>query len=271
MIGFGNSMFLATHGILARSASGGGVDADAQAFITAAAITDPTQQTAINDLVVGLKTDGLWTKIHAAYPIIGGTSSSHAVNLKTPGTRNLTYTVGWTHSANGMTPSGTAYADSNFNPLTVGITKTNFGVSAYSRTNIVQSGCLVGIVSGTSYIELRPRLSSTLDFLGCYDDSNAIGNYLTNSLGLFTASRSGTTQKFYQGGTEKSQRTGFAATADINGNIYIGGRNFVGNPADTYSTKQTAWVAFHEFFDATQQTNYSNRIQTYQTTLGRQV
>jgi hypothetical protein len=271
MIGFGNSMFLATHGILARSASGGGVDADAQAFITAASITDPTQQSAINQLVVDLKGYGLWTKIYAAYPIVGGTASSHAVNLKTPGTRNLTFTVGWTHSANGMTPNGAAYANSNFNPVTVGITKTNFGVSAYSRTNIVQSGCLIGIVSGTSYIDVRPRLSSTIDFLGCYDDSNALGNYLTDSLGLFTASRSGTTQKFYQGATEKSQRTGFAATADINGTIYIGARNFVGVGIDAYSTKQTAWVAFHEFFDATQMNNYNTAIQAYQTTLNRQV
>jgi hypothetical protein len=37
-------------------------DADAQAFITAAAITDPTQQAAINTLVVDLKGYSIWTK-----------------------------------------------------------------------------------------------------------------------------------------------------------------------------------------------------------------
>jgi hypothetical protein len=50
--------------------SGGSIDPDAQAFITAAAITDATQQDAINDLVVGLKTDGLWTKMKAIYPFV---------------------------------------------------------------------------------------------------------------------------------------------------------------------------------------------------------
>jgi hypothetical protein len=54
MIGYANSMFLATHGILARS-GGPSVDPDAQAFITAASITNPTQQSAVNTLVVDLK------------------------------------------------------------------------------------------------------------------------------------------------------------------------------------------------------------------------
>jgi len=39
-----------------------GVDTDAQAFITAASITDSTQQSAINTLVTQLKTYGIWTK-----------------------------------------------------------------------------------------------------------------------------------------------------------------------------------------------------------------
>ena len=44
------------------AAGGAGTDADAQAFITAAAITDATQQSAINTLVVDLNTYGIWTK-----------------------------------------------------------------------------------------------------------------------------------------------------------------------------------------------------------------
>jgi len=61
------------------------VDPDAQAFITAAGITNPTQQSAINTLVVNLKGYSIWTKFKAIYPVVGGSASSHAVNLKTPG------------------------------------------------------------------------------------------------------------------------------------------------------------------------------------------
>ena len=137
MIGYGNSMFLATHGILARAASGGGVDPDAQAFITAAGITNPTQQGAINTLVVALKGYSIWTKFKAIYPIVGGVASSHAVNLKTPGTFNLTFASGVTHSANGMVGNGSSgYADTNFTPSTNGMLLNSAHLSFYSRTDL---------------------------------------------------------------------------------------------------------------------------------------
>ena len=122
MIGYANSMFLATHGILARSASGGAVDPDAQAFITAASITDPTQQSAINQLVVDLKGYGVWTKMKALYPFCGSTASQHKWNLKDPrdldAAFRLVFNGGWTHSVNGALPNGTnAFANTYFNPI----------------------------------------------------------------------------------------------------------------------------------------------------------
>ena len=54
------------------------VDPDAQAFITAANITDPTQQTAIIQLVTDLKNYNLWTKAPAIYPFVGGTEIGRA-------------------------------------------------------------------------------------------------------------------------------------------------------------------------------------------------
>ena len=57
-------------------------DADALAFITAANITDTTQKSAINTLVTQLKTYGIWSKLKAVYPFIGGTAEQHRWNLK---------------------------------------------------------------------------------------------------------------------------------------------------------------------------------------------
>jgi hypothetical protein len=45
-------------------------DPDAQAFITATNNTNNAQKNAINDFVVGLKSDGTWTKMKAVYPFI---------------------------------------------------------------------------------------------------------------------------------------------------------------------------------------------------------
>jgi len=54
---------------------GTSLDPDAAAFLTAAGITDPTQQSAINTLVLSLKADGLWTKMKAIYPFVDSIKS----------------------------------------------------------------------------------------------------------------------------------------------------------------------------------------------------
>ena len=94
------------------------VDADAQAFIAAAGITDLTQASAISTLVNDLKTYGLWSKMKAFYPMVGGTSTSHKWNLKDPrdldAAYRLTFFGGLTHDSNGVLGNGTnSYAYTN--------------------------------------------------------------------------------------------------------------------------------------------------------------
>jgi hypothetical protein len=108
------------------------VDANAQAFITAAGITDSTQQSAIDNLVIGLKADGIWTNMTAIYPFVGGTATTHKYNLKDPRDLDVAYRLafsgGWTHNANGITGNGVnTYADTfSFSSRTIGV---------YSRVN----------------------------------------------------------------------------------------------------------------------------------------
>ena len=59
-------------------------DADVIAFIKATGITDGTEFSAINYLVLDLKNKGLWTKINTLYPFVGGTATTHKYNLKDP-------------------------------------------------------------------------------------------------------------------------------------------------------------------------------------------
>lgn len=251
------------------------IDPDAVAFLTAAGITDATISTAINTLVLDLKGYGIWTKMKAIYPFVGGTATTHKYNLKDPrdldAAFRLVFLGGWTHSANGALPNGSnAYANTNFNPLSQNVVKSNFGVSFYSRTNSTGAYVDIGAVSGASYIMMIVRNSST-DTIGVYDNSSFFGNYASNALGLFTVQRdSSTTQKFYQAGVLKAQRTGFAATADINLNIYISARNLFGTAA-TFSNRQCAFAAFHDSFTSTEAANYYTAVQAFQTTLSRNV
>ena len=105
------------------------IDADAQAFITATAITNSTIITAINNLVVSLKSDGLWNKIYFLYPMVGGTATTHSYNLRNILSYQLTFNGTWTHSSNGALPNGsTGYADTLFTPLGI-VGQNNFGIS----------------------------------------------------------------------------------------------------------------------------------------------
>ena len=130
------------------------VDPDAQAFITAAAITNPTQQAAINTLVVDLKGYNIWTKFKAIYPIVGGVASSHAVNLKTPGTFNLTFGTGWTHNSNGMTSLNT-FAQTGIQPSTVlGLNDSHL---SYFTTGFSVDGstvCMIGALNSPNRLAI---------------------------------------------------------------------------------------------------------------------
>jgi hypothetical protein len=63
----------------------------ADAFITAANITNTTQIEAIYTMVGKLYQFDLWPKLKAIYPMVGGTASSHSYNLKNVTKYQLTF------------------------------------------------------------------------------------------------------------------------------------------------------------------------------------
>lgn len=275
MIGYGNSVFL-------RTALGGGgpaLDPDAQAFITAAAITNPTQQAAINTLVVDLKGYSVWTKIKALYPMVGGTASQHKFNLKDP--RDLdaafrgVFVGGWTHTSNGSTPNGTnAYMDTKLNPTTV--LTNNINIGYYSRTNQNATATTgdIGVTSGPSgpdYLFLFPRLNN----VSWYSILEA-GSYTqvadTNSAAFYIATRNGTTVKGFKNGSNVVTRTGITVQTRPNGFVYLGAVNFSGLfTAGWYSSRQCALAFIADGLSDTENVNLSTAVQAFQTTLGRQI
>ena len=267
MIGYGNSMFLATHGILAKSASGGGVDPDAQAFITAASITDPTQQGAINTLVTDLKGYSIWTKFKAIYPIVGGTASSHAVNLKTPGTFNLTYATGVTHSSTGMVGNGmTGLADTQLPPLG-NLTQNSTSYSFYSRTNTNTATIEMGVDQFTNLVEIR-----TAGVTYHRVNGNPIVQHAdANSLGFYTANRTAVNVlNAWKNGVKLATATG-ASGGLSTGNIFILALNTGSGTGALYSTKQCAFASIGDGLSDTDAANFYTAVQAYQTTLSRQV
>ena len=246
-------------------------DSDAQAFLNAAVIEDITQANAVNTLVTDLKTYGIWSKMKALYPFVGGTAASHKWNLKNPldtdAAYRLVFNGGWTHSINGAKPNGTnAYADTKLNFNTI-MALNDAALSFYSREDIftaVLMGC--GWDSITSMIS--PNYASGV---GEYSTINGGGNGIgvANKSGLFTISRLTSTNVIgYRNGTQYFNRA-VTSTLKPNYNVFIGARNYTS--ATQYSSNQCALSAIHDGLTPTEAANLYTAVQAFQTTLSRQV
>jgi hypothetical protein len=97
-------------------AAGGGFDPDAQAFITAAGLTNPVQQNAINTLVLSLKSNSLWSKLLIFYPFVGATSTSCSYNLINTATYQMTWTGSVNYTAAGIQSSSGGYGNTGWAP-----------------------------------------------------------------------------------------------------------------------------------------------------------
>jgi hypothetical protein len=241
---------------------------DAQAFIIAAGITDPTQKSAIITLVTNLKAYGIWTKMKAIYPIVGGTASSHKFNLKDPRDLDvafrLTFSSGWTHSSTGMLPTS-AYANTNLN-VSTNLTQNSTHLSVYIRTN--NSSNTPAIAASRL---LSPALNLFPNFLGSSYfrvNSGADGGFSTgaSNLGLWIANRiSSAETRNYRNTTRYVNTT--VSTGLINANVWLA------NSPDynDYYINQYAFASIGDGLTDTEAANFYTAVQAFQTTLSRQV
>jgi hypothetical protein len=244
-------------------------DSDAQAFLNAAVITDTTQATAVNNLVIGLKADSLWTKMAAIYPMVGGTATAHSYNLKNTAANQITWSGGITHSSTGVLFNGTnGFGDSNFNVNTY---KDNNHLSYYIRTNLDEVRVDAGLIGSIGqYFDVESRISN-VGYFGNHIAATNVNFAVTDSRGLWLNTRTTSTlQKVYKNGTSQGSNTSSGTTA-INGNVYFGARNVVGTGANLYSTKETAFASIGDGLTDTDAANLYTRVQTYQTALSRNV
>lgn len=271
MIGYGNSMFLATHGILARSASGGAVDPDAQAFITAASITDPTQQSAINQLVVDLKGYSIWSIPNLViYPMVGGTNTSTSYNLRNPAQFQISWIGGVVSSNNGVQFNGmNSYGNTGYIPTTVGASINSFHVSLYSRTN-TNTGVDMGVQRGTTYLLNAARSSGQAytsinsQSFEVYSNSDGTGFYLGNR-------QASNDSDAWKNGVKQVNGTNTTNPSEFpNIAIFIGAFNSLGSAAQ-FTNKQLAFVSMGGGMTDTQAVNFRTAVQAFNTTLGRQV
>jgi hypothetical protein len=247
-------------------------DADAQAFITAAGITDSTQKTAINTLVIGLKADTLWTKMQVIYPFVGGTASSHKFNLKDSRDLNAAFRLeffgGWTHSSTGAKPNGTnGYANSFFRPVdNQNVNSNGMGMYITQYTVAGADPVQMGVyISGTQ----SNLIQATLIRAAARLNGNTIFGTITGGEGSFDAQRtSSTVTTVYKNGS-------LVATGNSGGSlaseIFLGTISFSGAYVAGYNNSEFRFAYFSEGLNSTQIAKLRTRVQAYQTSLSRQL
>ncbi len=255
------------------------VDADATAFIAAAGITNLTQAAAISTLVNDLKTYGLWTKMKALYPFVGGSATSHKFNLKDPrdldAAFRLTFNGGWTHNSNGVTPNGS---------------------NGFSRTFFVDTNLSINLSSYSIYNRTNTIRENKHDFGYLRNNSNYVSNLLAiNYPGIGTATRTNSFNRadyssqsnyagFYNGnrnnssnfnlcynGSKVATTTESTSGKQLSGYEFYLGCLYLDGSILEYSTNNYAFASIGDGLTDTEAANFYTSVQKFQTTLGRQV
>jgi len=262
-------MIRASHGLIASQIAS--FDADAAAFfarVTAAGGSlSTTEKQAVNQLVLDLKANSLWTPMKAIYPMVGASAAACAQNLKSSSFTGV-FTSGWTFASTGVTPNGTsAYMDTALTP-NGNLSLNSTHLSYYSRTNttnstFVEMGC--SIAGSETYILYE---YANLSYIG----NNCIANFalpnITNPIGLYinTRSSSSIVKRFL-----RNTMTSYSinSTSLPTRNIFVGGYNDVGGVQ--YSQRQCAFASIGDGLTDTQASNFYTAVQAFQTTLSRNV
>jgi hypothetical protein len=256
------------------------VDADAQAFfnrVTAAggSLTS-TEQSAVNTLVIQLKSNGLWTKMQAIYPMVGASAAACAQNLKSASFTG-TFTSGWTFASTGVTGNGvSAYMNTNFIPSSDYKSGTNFGLFLYtSSTTAGATDRDMGIFTGSDTPSLsltsKDGTTSKTDLFD-YAGRISVGGY--NVEGFYIGSRTASNSaKLFRNGTSIGTTTAAPGTAP---SIFLvlGGANLSSsNPITSvvFSAKTFSFAGTCDGLTDTEASNFYTAVQAFQTTLSRQV
>lgn len=247
-------------------------DADAATFITNSAITDAAIKTDICWLVDTLKSTGIWTKLKAWWPMVGGTATSNIADLKNSYPLSITGTI--THDANGMTGNGsTGYANTGFNP-TIGWSSNLGSLGIYSRTNqstgtFTDMGASPGGYNANTSIWMR----FGDEFYGLVNDQALTPKVASSSTqGMYLASRtasSGASSCFIQRNT--TQTTGFSSSSTrTNLNIYICAIN-EGGTAKNFTTRQYAGAFIGDALSTAEALTVEAIMRRFNTKRGRNV
>jgi hypothetical protein len=255
--------------------SGGGFDPDAQAFFdrvtTAGGTLSETEKSATNQLVLDMKSAGIWSSMKAIYPMVGASAAACAQNLKSSSFTG-TFNGGWTFASTGALPNGTSgYMNTTLVPSANYADMSSVCITIYNRTNTA-AGAKRDIQSyGANNAELAvlTRYTGNLQYaIGGGVTYPNISN--TDSRGFyFTNKTSLTTTQGWKNGTKVINTTEAGVLTPTVNPILIAAYN--PGTIDQFNDRECAFSSIGTGLTDTQASNFYTLVQSFQTTLSRQV
>ncbi len=249
-------------------------DPDAQAYFNAnTAITSPSDKNEINNFYLGLKSDGIYSKLKAMYLPIWGSAATCKWNLVNPLDTNaayrLTFSTGWTFSSNGMTPLN-AYSDTFLITNTAFATDHNKHLSFYNQINVTATNSSsIGsdnAAAGWCRMSVKSGSNAAIVFGGT-NGTGTVAN--ADSRGFYIGNRpTSTTAQLYKNGT-LIQNGGVAngTSSQLAISLLIGAARSSGAIV-YYDNKKCSFASIGESLNSTQQLNFSLRVNTLMTYFG---
>lgn len=253
------------------------IDPDATAFLTAAGITDQTISDAINQLVLDMKSAGIWSKCTAIYPFVGGTATTHKYNLKDPRDLDAAFRIafigGMSHSSNGITGNGTSNWATTYmnaqNELNGGNAQNDNHVFYYLQTFSARSCSDIGVYdsSANALHNSNARNASNVFNTANMNANQYNGVATTATSGAFCNTRTSSTE--YRKYINKSQTiVTNNSTTPPNRDFFIMAFNNTGSPAG-YSDRTMSLVSLGAGLTQSEVESYVDINQTFQTSLSR--
>jgi len=263
-----------------------GFDADADAFffrVTSAGGTlSTTEQLSIDTLVRQMKLDGIWTKMKAIYPMVGGGTGTTAQrqaacsqNLKSSSFTG-SFSAGWTFASTGVRPNGTsAYMNTGLNPVAQSLTSADSHLSYYCRTAATTSDPaeIANFTNQSEAFALQSKSSGSLNRYFYTVASAARSVVASAPIGLIAGSSTGgnTRRDVYRNGVSVANDTTTDTAILGNYNLYLGAGNIGNISVTSYTNAQCAFASIGQGLSATNMSNLYTVVQAFNTTLSRQV
>lgn len=219
-------------------------------------------------LFTSLVSNGLYSKMLAMYPLLGGVANSAKLNAVNIGTYDITWNGGMSFNVTGATGNGTnAYGSTGIDFATLTSYFNNGAFGVYFNTAMTGGNqCPMGAIGASARTSLAGTNNNLLMDWGCLPNPGGFGRVTVSSTptGLYICSSTGTTlNRVLVNGS--SVYTASSPTKNTPGGVMELFRRSDGvyyNGTDTFAFVSSTLTP-------SEQTTLSTIINTYQTSLGR--